>query len=66
MPVESPKGEMGFYIHSTGGGTPNRLKIRAPSFVNLAMLPYLLHGHMVSDVLAVLGSLDFVMGEADR
>jgi NADH-quinone oxidoreductase subunit D len=64
--AENPKGELGFYIHSKGGGTPHRLKIRAPSFVNLSILPYLLPGHMVSDVVAILGSLDFVMGECDR
>lgn len=64
--AENPKGELGFYINSRGGGTPHRLKIRAPSFVNLSILHKLLVGHMVSDVPAVLGSLDFVMGECDR
>jgi NADH-quinone oxidoreductase subunit D len=63
---ENPKGELGFYISSKGGGTPHRLKIRAPSFVNLSILPKLLPGHMVSDVVAILGSFDFVMGECDR
>src|SRR6266516_7012915 len=64
--AENPKGELGFYICSKGGGTPHRLKIRAPSFVNLSILPYLLAGHMMSDTVAILGSLDFVMGECDR
>lgn len=64
--AENPKGELGFYIHSRGGGTPHRLKIRAPSFLNLSILPHLLPGHMMSDVVAILGSLDFVMGECDR
>src|SRR5690606_14938752 len=64
--AENPKGELGFYIYSKGGGVPYRLKIRAPSFVNLSILPKILPGHMVSDVVAILGSLDFVMGEADR
>jgi NADH-quinone oxidoreductase subunit D len=63
---ENPKGELGFYIHSKGGGTPHRLKIRAPSFVNLSILSHLLPGHMVSDTVAILGSFDFVMGECDR
>ncbi len=63
---ENPKGELGFYINSKGGGTPYRLKIRSPSFVNLSILPELLPGHMVSDVVAILGSFDFVMGECDR
>ena len=64
--AENPKGELGFYIQSKGGGVPYRLKIRAPSFVNLSILPKILPGHMMSDVVAILGSLDFVMGECDR
>jgi NADH-quinone oxidoreductase subunit D len=64
--AENPKGELGFYINSRGGGTPYRLKIRAPSFVNLSMLPYLLPGNLIADVVAILGSIDFVMGECDR
>jgi len=64
--AENPKGELGFYINSRGGGTPHRLKIRAPSFANLSILPALLPGHMMSDTVSVLGSLDFVMGECDR
>ena len=64
--AENPKGELGFYIHSKGGGVPYRLKIRAPSFVNLSILPKLLQGCMMSDTVAILGSLDFVMGECDR
>jgi len=64
--AENPKGELGFYIYSKGGGVPYRLKIRAPSFVNLSILPKLLPGHMVGDVVAILGSIDMVMGECDR
>ena len=64
--AENPKGELGFYIFSKGGGTPYRLKIRAPSFVNLSVLSELLKGHMMSDTVSILGSLDFVMGESDR
>tara|TARA_R110002096_G_scaffold200639_9_gene384689 strand:+ start:91 stop:1350 length:1260 start_codon:yes stop_codon:yes gene_type:complete len=64
--AENPKGELGFYINSKGGGVPHRLKIRSPSFINLSILPKLLPGHMMSDVAAILGSLDFVMGECDR
>jgi NADH-quinone oxidoreductase subunit D len=64
--AENPKGELGFYINSRGGGVPHRLKIRSPSFVNLSVLPKILPGHMMSDVVAILGSLDFVMGESDR
>ena len=64
--AENPKGELGFYIHSKGGGVPYRMKIRAPSFVNLSILEHMLPGHMMSDIVAILGSLDFVMGECDR
>jgi NADH-quinone oxidoreductase subunit D len=64
--AENPKGELGFYLNSRGGGVPHRLKIRAPSFCNLGILNTLLPGHTVSDAPAVLGSIDFVMGECDR
>jgi NADH-quinone oxidoreductase subunit D len=64
--AENPKGELGFFIMSKGGGVPYRLKIRAPSFVSLSVLSKILPGHMMSDVVAILGSLDFVMGECDR
>lgn len=64
--AENPKGELGFYIHSKGGGVPYRLKIRSPSFVNLSILPKIMPGHMMSDAVVILGSLDFVMGECDR
>ena len=64
--AENPKGELGFYIMSKGGGVPYRLKIRAPSFANLSILSHTLPGYMISDVVAILGSLDFVMGECDR
>ena len=64
--AENPKGELGFYINSRGGGTPHRMKIRSPSFVNISILHKLMPGHMISDTVAILGSLDFVMGECDR
>jgi NADH-quinone oxidoreductase subunit D len=64
--AENPKGELGFYIHSKGGGVPYRLKIRSPSFINLSILSTMLPGHLLSDIPSVLGSLDFVMGECDR
>ncbi len=64
--AENPKGVLGFYIVSKGGGVPYRLKIRSPSFCNLSILPKLCVGNMVSDVVSILGSLDFVMGECDR
>jgi NADH-quinone oxidoreductase subunit D len=64
--AENPKGELGFYIVSRGGGSPHRLKIRSPSFCNLQALPAMAIGHMVGDMVAILGSIDFVMGECDR
>lgn len=64
--AENPKGTLGFFVVSKGGGVPYRLKIRAPSFCNLSILPKLCAGTMVSDVVSILGSLDFVMGECDR
>jgi len=64
--AENPKGLLGFYVVSRGGGVPWRLKIRSPSFCNLSILPRLCVGCLVSDVVSILGSLDFVMGECDR
>jgi NADH-quinone oxidoreductase subunit D len=64
--AENPKGALGFYVVSKGGGVPWRLKIRAPSFCNLSILPKVCVGMMVSDIVSILGSLDFVMGECDR
>jgi len=64
--AENPKGALGFYLVSRGGGVPYRLKIRAPSFYNLSILEELAPGHMLSDITVILGSLDFVMGECDR
>jgi NADH-quinone oxidoreductase subunit D len=64
--AENPKGILGFYIVSRGGGVPWRLKIRAPSFCNLSILSKICVGAMVPDVVSILGSLDFVMGECDR
>ncbi len=64
--VENPKGELGFYLVSNGEGRPWKCKIRSPSMVNLQSVPRLVKGHMVSDVVAIVGSLDPVMGEADK
>lgn len=64
--AENPKGELGFYIYSKGGGVPYRMKIRSPSFVNLSIMQKIIPGHMVSDVVGILGSMDPVFGEVDR
>ena len=63
---EAPKGELGFYLYSDGKGYPWRLKIRSPSFTNIQALPTLVQGAMISDVVAIIGSIDPVMGEADK
>ena len=64
--VESPKGELGFYLVSDGTDTPYRYKVRAPSFINLTPLGDMCKGHKVADVVVILGSIDIVMGEVDR
>jgi NADH-quinone oxidoreductase subunit D len=64
--TEVPKGELGFYVISTGGSSPYRLRIRSPSFNNVATLPHLVEGGLVADVIANIASLDPVMGEVDR
>ncbi|MBW8004221.1 MAG: NADH dehydrogenase (quinone) subunit D [candidate division NC10 bacterium] len=66
VPVEGPKGEMGFYVVSDGTNKPWRVKLRPPSLVNIQVLPSMIEGHMIADVIAIIGSIDFVMGEADR
>jgi NADH-quinone oxidoreductase subunit D len=64
--LESSKGELGIYFISDGSEYPWRAKVRGPSFVNLQILPELLRGHKMSDVIAILGSTDIVLGEVDR
>ncbi|HXK36774.1 MAG TPA: NADH-quinone oxidoreductase subunit D, partial [Candidatus Paceibacterota bacterium] len=64
--IESSKGELGFYIVSDGTGQPWRMKIHAPSMTNISALPTLVQGAMVSDIVAIIGSIDPVMGEADK
>jgi NADH-quinone oxidoreductase subunit D len=64
--LESSKGEQGIYLISDGSEYPYRAKIRGPSFVNLQILPELLRGYKMADVVAILGSIDVVLGEVDR
>jgi NADH-quinone oxidoreductase subunit D len=64
--VESPKGELGWYIVSNGENHPYRARCRAASFVNLQALPVMCEGAMISDVIANIGSIDIVVGEIDR
>lgn len=63
---ENPKGEMGYYLVSDGKSVPYRLKIRSASFSNISILPWILEGCLVPDIIAIMGSLDFVLGDVDR
>jgi len=64
--IEAPKGELGYYIVSDGSIQPARLRIRPPSFINLQALDKMIRGHLIADVVAVIGTLDIVLGEVDR
>jgi NADH-quinone oxidoreductase subunit D len=66
VPVESPKGEKGYYFVSDGSSKPVRWRIRPPSFVNLSAIPRMVEGHLLSDVVAINASIDIVLGEVDR
>jgi NADH-quinone oxidoreductase subunit D len=64
--IESPRGELGFFVASDGSPKPLRVKVRAPSFVNLQSLPLLVEGRLIADVVACIGTTDIVLGEVDR
>ena len=64
--TESPNGELGYYIVADGSGTAYRALTRPPSFIDFQMFPYLIQGHQLSDVVAVLGSLNIIAAELDR
>jgi NADH-quinone oxidoreductase subunit D len=64
--VESPRGEIGCYLVSDGSSKPYRMHVRAPSFVNIQCLPHMMHGGLVADAVAVISSVDPVLGEVDR
>lgn len=64
--IEASKGELGVYMKSNGGPKPERVHFRGPSFVNLSALPAMSEGEMIADVVAIIGSLDIVLGEIDR
>lgn len=64
--TETPKGELGYYIVADGTSSPSRVKVRAPSFVNLSLVPAICRGAMIADIVAILGSIDIVLGQVDR
>jgi NADH-quinone oxidoreductase subunit D len=64
--IESPRGEVGYFVVSDGSPKPYRVKVRAPSFVNLQALPKLSEGGVVADMIACIGTIDIVLGEVDR
>jgi NADH-quinone oxidoreductase subunit D len=64
--VESPRGELGVYLVSDGTSKPYRMHVRGPSFVNLQVLPHLMHGGLIADAVAIISSVDPIMGEVDR
>jgi len=64
--IESPRGEVGYFVVSDGSPKPYRVKVRAPSFVNLQALPKLSEGGVVADLIACIGTIDIVLGEVDR
>jgi NADH-quinone oxidoreductase subunit D len=64
--VEHPKGEFGIYLISDGANKPYRLKIRAPGFAHLSAMDEMTRGHMIADVVAIIGTQDIVFGEVDR
>ena len=64
--IESPRGELGCYMVSDGSGKPYRMHIRGPSFVNLQSMPHMLRGGLIADAVAVISSVDPIMGEVDR
>lgn len=64
--IESARGEIGYYVVSNGAERPHRVRVRAPSFVNLSALPAMVEGSLIADVVAVIGSIDIVLGDVDR
>ena len=64
--TESPRGELGAYMESDGSAKPYRVHFRPPTFANLQIMPILCRGHFVADVVAIIGSIDIVLGDCDR
>jgi NADH-quinone oxidoreductase subunit D len=64
--IESPRGELGVYLRGDGSPKPARIHMRTPSYVHLAALPLMSRGSFVADLVAIIGSIDIVLGEVDR
>jgi NADH-quinone oxidoreductase subunit D len=64
--IESPRGEVGYYVVSDGTAKPHRVHIHGPSFGNLQATPRMIEGNLLANVIASLGSMDFVLGDVDR
>jgi NADH-quinone oxidoreductase subunit D len=64
--IESPRGEVGYYVISDGTTHPYRVHVRGPSFANLQAVPCMVTGTLIADVIASIGSMDFVLGDCDR
>ncbi len=64
--IESPRGEIGCYLHGTGGNKPRRVHFKTPSLIHISALPVLTEGHMIADLVAIIGSIDIVLGDCDR
>jgi NADH-quinone oxidoreductase subunit D len=64
--IESPRGEIGCYLHGTGGTKPRRVHFKTPSFMHVSALPMISKGHMIADLVAIIGSVDVVLGDCDR
>lgn len=64
--IESPRGEIGCYLHGTGGNKPRRVHFKTPSFMHIAAIPVMSQGHMIADLVSIIGSIDIVLGDCDR
>jgi NADH-quinone oxidoreductase subunit D len=64
--IESPRGELGCYLHGTGGNKPRRVHFKTPSFMHISALPMICKGHLIADMVAIIGSVDIVLGDCDR